>query len=123
MIITIAPPYELSPLAIHSIRTDKKERWKKGQILHLHNENGERKSTVNVCSVQKFEVRYVRVLESAKSQNTMKVAYIFIDGRKLEREEIEELAMNEGYKNIIHFSANYMHEMKGKLVHWTKKKY
>lgn len=118
----------LSGVKIHTIRTDRSERWKKGQIIHFWRGNPRNKNAkvkphqfheMNCRSVQKIEMTFYP--ESTQ---------VIIDNRKLSADEVEELAIADGFDNVTDmrkwFMANLPDEsdtFKGRLIHWTKNKY
>ena len=113
---------------IHTIRTDRTERWKKGMKISFWRGNPRNTNAIikphqfheaNCCYVQKIEMTFYP--ESTE---------IIIDNRKLSADEVSELSINDGFESVIEmrqwFSCNLSAEsdsFKGRLIHWTKKKY
>lgn len=106
---------------IHTIREDKHNRWKAGKIIHFA--TGVRTKNYNcfkegVCvSVQTIEIKH--------NKNVCKVLSrtVIVDGRELEPTEILRLAKNDGFKTKNDFFDWFNKDFKGKLIHWTNKKY
>jgi uncharacterized protein YqfB (UPF0267 family) len=103
---------------IHTIREDKHSRWEAGKTIHFA--TGVRTKNYNcfkegVCvSVQTIEI----------SSNYFKGnKIVLIDNRILECSEVLRLAKNDGFNSEADFFDWFNHDFKGKLIHWTNKKY
>ncbi|WP_156039724.1 hypothetical protein [Aureispira sp. CCB-QB1] len=100
----------------HSIREDKADRWKVGMLIHFiinpYNSNRfQFAPTLPVTELQKILILTVDVPS----------IMVFVDGRKLDRFEVEELAINDGFDNLEDF-INYFkgkQDFEGKIIHWT----
>lgn len=126
---------------IHLIFEDRKIKFRKGQKLRfwLDNLMDDKKSEefhLSTCAgVQKIEFEFLTLEKSTvtdlKTKTVEKSKFdkvvIKVDNRRLESEEIEELAFNSGYKDAHHMTGVFKdlkpNGFKGYLVHWTKKKY
>lgn len=110
---------------IHTIRTDRSERWKKGQKIHFwignprntRSENKPHEFHKGTCSgVQKIEMDW-------SSDDLM----VKVDNQKLDKEEVKQLAINDGFDSINEmlewFDNVDEKSFKGRLIHWTKKRY
>lgn len=118
----------LGGLKIHTLRTDRTERWKKGQKIHFWlGDPKDMKVTpkphqfheANCSSVQKVEITF-----SDSEQFPMSV---IVDNVYLNGAEMEELALSDGFDDLGHMAEWFMDYtpkgFKGRLIHWTKKKY
>jgi hypothetical protein len=118
---------------LHTIRNDQHKRWKEGMEIHFC--TGVRTKQMDnfamgACkSVQEIEIWYL-------SGNGAYPKDIIIDGRRLEYKEINEVVLNDGFKNGGNFlkyfrsSAEYEDSPKGdypvyrgRLIHWTDLRY
>lgn len=55
----------------------------------------------------------------AKNSKTI----VKIDGRKLTEPEIQQLAWNDGFDNLVDFWMWFADGFKGKIIHWTELRY
>ena len=110
--------YDMPP-KLHTIRKDSSNRWKAGNDIHF---------TIN--SRQPNQFQFAPVVKCISVQ-TIEIKNIFCDrycvkinGRKLKKKEVKELAINDGFKNSDDF-WNYFEysDFQGKLIHWTDLKY
>ena len=116
---------------IHTIREDKKERWKPGTkidfFINCRKKNMFRFAPVlPVVSVQKVEIVWVELFGK-------KVAHVFIednffakvkfDGDLIVKGDMLQLALNDGFDSIEDFFAYFNEDFTGKLIHWTDLKY
>ena len=46
-----------------------------------------------------------------------------IDGRKLTEPEVQQLAWNDGFDNLVDFLMWFADGFKGKVIHWTELRY
>ena len=110
---------------IHTIREDKKNRWKVGTKIHFF-----------INCRQKNMFRFAPVLPVVDIQRVF-MTYLphlgngfelSIDGKQLMPYEIEQLAVNDGFDSVEEFENYFISVMKddefsGKLIHWTDFKY
>jgi hypothetical protein len=110
---------------IHTIRTDRTERWKKGQKIHFWRGNPRNPNTEtkphqfheSACtSVQKININFK---ESGIN--------VVVDNNLLTPDQTLELAKSDGFSNqtemMAWFQERHPNGFKGRLIHWTKKKY
>lgn len=112
---------------IHTIREDKKERWKPGTkidfFINCRQKDMFRFAPVlPVVTVQKVEIVYYHNRETLTLDLPQKKGVI-VDEKPLMRSEIEQLAQNDGFDSIEDFFAYFNEDFTGKLIHWTKLKY
>ncbi|MDR2205793.1 MAG: ASCH domain-containing protein [Flavobacteriaceae bacterium] len=104
---------------IHTIREDKSNRWKAGNIIHfatgVRTKSYECFATGKCVSVQEIEI--IRVSDYANE------TIIKVDERALPFEEIQKLAWNDGFHHILEFWLWFNRDFKGKIIHWTDFKY
>lgn len=119
------------PAKLHTIREDKKERWKPGTkidfFINCRQKNMFRFAPVlPVLSVQKVHIMWFNTFGT-------NVARVFIDDEsfacvKFEKEmivtgKILEFAKNDGFDSIEDFFAYFNEDFTGKIIHWTDLKY
>ena len=114
---------------IHTIREDKKNRWKVGTkidfFINARQKNMFRFAPVlPVVSTQKIEIQYELSFYRKKTK------IIYIDD-KLFYHEIEhnnefkmlDFAQNDGFDTMEDFFDYFNKDYKGKIIHWTNFKY
>jgi len=110
----------------HTIREDKKGRWKPGTMIDFYINTRTKDMfgfapRVPVLSIQKITMSYA----------WNDIINIWINGRELSPSERLELALNDGFdswKDFFEFfypviKSTEDNFWKGKLIHWTDKKY
>jgi len=126
----------LSGVKIHTIRTDRTERWKKGMKIHFWRGNPRNKNAStkphefyqgNCSSVQKIEIFFSEYESSVPQFEKFKSMAVKVDNRLLSPDEVTELAIADGFDGIqdMHkwFETETPNGFKGRLIHWTKKQY
>lgn len=109
----------------HTIRTDRTERWRKGMLIHFWRGNPRNTRATpkphefhrgNCSGVQKIEMHFEKEGVRVK-----------IDNRLLEEPEVLTLAICDGFDSITDMCDWFIDfketGFKGRLIHWTKKKY
>ena len=105
----------------HTIREDKHDRWKAGRIIHfaigvrtrLYHQFYE-----GFCkSTQKIQILWDNI-----SLNGEFVS-ILIDGRLIDLDEVETLAINDGFEDVSEFLNWFSEDFEGKIIHWTDLRY
>lgn len=105
---------------LHTIRKDEKDRWKAGNKIHfvINNRTADRfqfAPVVECKAIQYIEISYDEVLcEKFGSEPA-----IFVDGEYLNITQIEELAVNDGFKDSQEFCQYFDKDFLGKIIHWT----
>lgn len=121
MVLSFKPQYPSKILAgtkIHTIRKDIPNRWKVGNKIHFA--TGVRTKNYNQfyegkCKgIQKIFIRYLN-----------EEILIYINDRKLPllQSQAEQLAVNDGFESLYHFSEWFNKEFTGKIIHWTSFEY
>lgn len=104
---------------IHTIREDKKDRWKPGILIdffiNCRQKNMFRFAPrIPVVSVQKFQIIQI---------NSSVTAEVFINNICLTSSEVQELALNDGFDTVEAFFEYFNEDYVGKIIHWTNFKY
>lgn len=105
---------ELSkPPKIHTIREDKKNRWRRGNKIHF---------VVNNRTKNRFQ--FAPILEAQSIQIIeIRGALIYVDNKQLNESEINSLAINDGFKSVEDFFKWFQSDFTGKIIHWSNLKY
>lgn len=103
----------------HTIRLDPHDRWKPGVKIHpvINNRTKNRfqfAPVMECVSVQKITIRYHWGGIAAS---------VRVDGRLLKEDEIEKLALNDGFPTVEAFFQYFNQDFKGVLIHFTDLKY
>ncbi|NYJ27537.1 hypothetical protein [Allomuricauda sp. ARW1Y1] len=114
----------------HTIRDDKKNRWKVGNLIHpvINNRTPERFqfAPITKCTgVQKIEISHFSdhvefIIDDKFFGN------VFHHGLDMVYEYhncIRELAVNDGFDSIEQFLKWFDKDFTGKIIHWTDLKY
>lgn len=119
----------LSGEKIHTIRQDLYDRWHKGMKIHFA--TGIRTTNYNCfkegecISTQTIEFKWHN--HNKGKVNESWGVQVFIDGKDVTvGEVIDELLKNDGFKDRVDFfewEAWHKKNFKGKIIHWTDKRY
>ena len=100
---------------IHSIREDKHRRWKAEMKIHFA--TGVRTKNYNqfkqaVCvSIQEIEI--------IRKSDYLNETVVKIDSVQLTEKQVQMLAWNDGFENLIDFWTWFSEDFKGVIIHWT----
>lgn len=103
----------------HTLREDPHDRWKTGKRMHMA--TGVRTKKYNqfyedTCkSTQKVEI--------IRTSDYLNETIVKVDGRKLDEAEVQQLAWNDGFENLVDFWMWFADGFNGKIIHWTELKY
>lgn len=104
---------------IHTIRLDKNNKWGAGRLIHFC--TGLR--TTNYKQYFQKICVSIQIIEIFPKDNEQ---LIYIDGNLFEKSKWNILSKNDGFDSVEDFlkwdSWNNKH-FKGKIIHWTNKKY
>lgn len=108
---------------IHTIREDKTDRWKAGMkidfFINVRTKDMFRFAPVlPVVSVQNFEVEKL-----CDTGEWYKDFIVLVDNVYQEVDEIKQIAQNDGFDTVEDFFEYFNKDFKGKIIHWTDKKY
>lgn len=117
---------------IHTIREDKPNRWKRGNEIHfatgVRTKNYNCFEELSCWSVQGFEIKFII---NPKHTEVL----IYVDGFRYGfariikckvsaySKTLHDLAINDGFKDVNEFLEWFSEDFKGKIIHWTNKKY
>lgn len=99
---------------LHTIRWDEQNKWSRGRKIHFS--TGARTGNYN-C------------FKEGECTGTQAIAIhnreVFISGRSLLEDEIEDLSINDGFDSITDFWAwfDQYTPFDGKIIHWTGLRY
>lgn len=115
---------------IHTIREDKKERWRPGIkidfFINCRQKDMFRFAPVlPVVSVQKIEIYYFPLTTiPVRKVPVVKIDGIIIyDAAGINHRQMYELAINDGFESIEDFFNYFNEDFTGKIIHWTGEKY
>ncbi|HMZ95354.1 MAG TPA: hypothetical protein PLD56_12610 [Chitinophagales bacterium] len=120
----------LDGIKIHTIREDKTNRWEKGTKIHFATGVRTKKYKcfkIGECvSTQKIEFKWHNHNKGLVSESWS--VQVFIDGNDVttETEIIDELVKNDGFdnrKDFFEWQGWHKKNFKGKIIHWTNKRY
>lgn len=104
---------------IHTIREDAHNRWKQGRKIHMA--TGVR--TKNYNQFYEDVCKSIQGIEITRVSDYLNDTIVTVDGRKLNLSEIQQLAWNDGFENLIDFWMWFNADFKGKIIHWTDFRY
>ena len=133
MILAFKPQFKnkiLDGSKIHTIR-EKGDRWKIKN--HIHFATGVRTKNYEcfhegVCQgLQDITINWDDFDTEKEYKYNVGVwlvgPKISIDGRILSEKEVHELSINDGFNDLFEFFEFFVENFKGKLIHWTDKRY
>ena len=110
---------------IHTIREDNANRWKTGIMIDFfigtRTKNMFRFAPrIQVVSKQRIFMTYLPQCGQGFE--------VTLDGRYLYKDEIEKIAINDGFDTVAEFEEYFISQMKedqfsGKIIHWTDLRY
>jgi hypothetical protein len=110
----------------HTIREDKKDRWKAGMIIDFFINTRTKDMfrfapRVPVLSIQDFEIIY----KTAKVEIYIddKLYSTYCQREKKYDNKMLVLAQNDGFDTVEEFLQFFNKDFKGKLIHWTNLNY
>lgn len=106
-------------IKIHTLRTDKDDRWSVGKVIEFIEE-------ITVKQVVRFSPKTpVISIQTVEFKNVFSDhRAVFIDGLRLTRREIDKLAKNDGFSTTDEFWSYFNKtNVTKKLIHWTNFKY
>lgn len=115
MILSFKKQFEikiLTKIKRHTIRADVHDRWREKKFIHFV--TGAR--TKNYNQFESGMCISTQIIDFVGSK-------IFIDGRILAADEIESLAINDGFDSVDEFRAWFSRDFHGKIIHWTHLQY
>lgn len=122
----------------HTIRLDNGNRWKEGNLIHavINNRTPSRYQfapIIKCTSVQIIEIKDLSQSSKIPCSYVAKVVVrgetyikpfdVFIDGFHLSYNELEKLAINDGFDSVEQFFQWFNEDFTGKIIHWTDEKY
>lgn len=114
---------------ITTIREDASNRWRAGMDIHMvinnRTKNRFQFAPVMKCKrVQAIEIKQMLMTMSAYSITVdEKIFVVEVDGKRLNRFDIEVLAINDGFDSVEDFFSYFNKDFTGKIIHWTNLKY
>ena len=108
---------------LHTIREDKKNRWKPGTDIHfiINNRTPQRYQFAPILkcvSTQKFEIFWQDL-----DLYPLAIPQVYVDGVWLIGQQLQNLAINDGFNCLDDFFLYFNKNFTGKIIHWTNFKY
>ncbi len=104
---------------IHTLREDKTNRWKPDMSIQMA-------TGVRTKKYNKFNddtCNSIQQIEIQRTSDFFEDTIVKIDGRKLIEDEVQQLAWNDGFSNLVEFYLWFSEGFEGKIIHWTDKRY
>lgn len=122
------------PAKIHTIREDKKDRWKPGTMIDFFINTRTKDMfrfapRIPVVGVQVIKIKYYYQSDDYNKKVDVYVDHCFLGQYYFNKvnpngeEELIELAQNDGFKTVEDFFEYFNEDFTGKIIHWTDKKY
>lgn len=119
---------------IHTIREDKKDRWKVGNKIHfvINNRQPNRfqfAPVIECTGIQYIRIRYFDNYPIVYIGDTMNGCMPFYWENKDDDEDgygveqMKDLALNDGFASLDDFFKYFDKDFTGKIIHWTNKRY
>lgn len=120
-------PCSLCNGKIHTIRSDKKNRWNKGKIIHFKYWEGRPFHSNNVTFAPIIHCTgKERIIIVHPDKGTTKFHPYVIIGEEhifFGDKRLHELAVNDGFDNVYEFFKYFDEYYEGFIIHWTNKRY
>lgn len=115
---------------LHTLREDPNDRWYAGRGIQFAI-NPQSKNyfqfapTIPCVSVQPIQIKEMLMTSSSHCYPTKndRIMVIEVDGIRLKRTQIEELAINDGFESAEQLFAWFNKDWEGKIIHWTDLRY
>ena len=111
---------------LHSIRSDEKDRWHGGLIVHhlYGNRTSERSNFMTSACIGTQNIMIIETPQIVTDYrgNERKGGWmrsILVDGKILKAPKMYELAINDGFNNLEHFFSWFPTNYVGKIIHFT----
>lgn len=106
---------------LHTIRHDPKDRWKPGMKIHfvINNRTKDRFQFAPLIKVQSVQEIEIEQWDSVYDHGIE----IYLDGKTITIEQLEIIAINDGFTSIDDFLKFFDGYFVGKIIHWTNLKY
>ncbi|MBS4041612.1 MAG: ASCH domain-containing protein [Flavobacteriales bacterium] len=112
----------LSGTKKHTIRLDATNRWKVGMMIQLWM-HSPRNVTKNPHQFETKQCVSIQRIDIVRVDDYLEHTWVFIDGKRLNEDQVQQLAWNDGFNSLIDFWMWFEGGFKGKIIHWTDLKY
>lgn len=104
---------------IHTIREDKKNRWKAGNKIHAVYNNRQKNQfqfapTFECVSIQRISIKY-------PTQNSY--PFVWIETIPCGSNTVKKIALNDGFDTVADFFSYFNNDFEGKIIHFTNFRY
>lgn len=109
---------------LHTIREDKKDRWKPGTMIDFFINTRTKDMfrfapRIPVLSTQEIEI----IHHSKKYLKDDAFPGVYIDGNLMRYADVAKLSQNDGFDTVEDFFAYFNKDYTGKIIHWTDFRY
>ena len=110
------PFFEHHP-KLHTIRKDEKDRWNPGILIDFFINTRKKNMFRFAPKIPVVSIQHIGILHYRDNPE------VNIDGKYLFPNEIEQLAINDGFESVDEFFQYFNEDFHGKIIHWTNLKY
>lgn len=134
MILSFHPqfiPLILEGKKVHTIRKDALNRWKPGMKIHVatgaRTKHYQQHTVLQCVSTQEIKINHfgdaTEMIIDGELFGTCFHLGLSLDTIYEWNDCVEELARNDGFKEVEDFFGWFSEDFKGKIIHWTDLKY
>lgn len=107
---------------IHSLRLDKSNRWKAGNLIHFYLWNRTKRATCFAVTKCKA-IEYAIIEPHLKQVRVASINELGIVNRLLSPKELDQFMTNDGFDCAEDFWAFFTESETYKIIHWTNYRY
>ena len=115
---------------LHTIRTDEKNRWKKGVLIDFFINARQKKMFRFAPRIPAKFIQHISILHDV-GHVIMLIDDVFfgeiwhhgLDDIYEYSTDLESLSKNDGFESVEHFFNYFSEDFHGKIIHWTDLKY
>ena len=110
---------------IHTIRTDEKNRWKKGVLIDFFINARQKDMFRFAPRIEVFSIENIEIVHSDfhGDKGYDKGSWVLIDDIVISSCWVDTLARNDGFESTGDFFDYFNEDFKGKIIHWTDHQY
>ena len=110
---------------IHTIRTDKKNRWKAGMMIDFFINARQKDMFRFAPRIEVFSIENIEIVHSDfhGDKGYDKGSWVLIDNIVISSCWVDTLARNDGFESTGDFFDYFNEDFKGKIIHWTDHQY
>ena len=97
----------------HTIRKDSRNRWKKGNLIHMVIENRTKNRFQFAPILKVTSIQEIKIIWKNGEKD------VYIDDNFVGLFGIEKLALNDGFESVEDFFNWFSEDFTGKIIHWA----